>query len=438
MKNALKSLFYIIILKIRFYNWSKQRIKRHQEKRLNKLIALLKRKSIYYRDILKDNDNFEKLPVIDKKVFMDNFDNINTAGLKKDILLDFSIKQQRSNSIGLFNENYSIGLSSGTSGNVTLTVLSKSERELYPTLLLARSNIISYVKKPRVLFLLRRNNAAFMEVKKFGIYISYADYTVNVDKLIYEINDKKINVIAGPPSLLYMISKKIDEIVVKPKLLISYAEVLSEKVKNTLVDSFGSKLIEIYQGAEGFLAATCKEGSLHLNEDTTFFEFENIDKENENLKRVLVTDLYRTCAPFVRYSLHDVMELDDKKCKCGSNFQIIKKIHGREDDIFILKSNDGKERYLFPDYVRRSINQASEYILEFQAIQHINGSITIRLVTVNNQVSRDIENKIIENINFWVNKIKAITPEINYIYEGPIRNKNSNKLIRVMRENENN
>lgn len=434
MIKIITSLYYIFRLRRRFYGWSEEQIIKHQQKRLAKLAKYLQTNSKFYKKVIKSHDDFNKIPIIDKGVFMENFDYINTVGLKKEKLLKFSLSQQRENNIDLYENKYSVGLSSGTSGNVTLTVLSEDERKKYPLLLLARTNILSYVKKPKVLFLLRRNNAAFMEVNNFGVKIIYADYTVIADKLIELINNHGINVIAGPPSLLCLIGKKKNKLKMKIDLLVSYAEVLSDKVKENLTNDFKSKLIEIYQGAEGFLAATCPHGRLHLNEDTTYFEFENVDENNPAVKRVVVTDLYRTAVPFVRYSLHDVMELDSQKCSCGSNFRIIRKIHGREDDIFILKSHDGEKKYLFPDYVRRSINQASEKINEFQAIQKINGDITIRLVLDQGANKREIEDKIFDNMNFWVNKINAIKPRVNIVYEAPVKNKNSHKLIRVMRE----
>ena len=414
--------------------WSREKIKKHQQKRLLKLLKFLKSNSKYYSNKINSLFQIDQIPVINKQIYMDNYDQINTRGLRKKELIEFSLSQQRSNSTELFENEYSIGLSSGTSGNVTLAVLSEDERKRYPALLIARTGIRNYTKNTRVLFLLRRNNAAFMEVDKNGVSINYADYTASVSELIKLINEKNINVIAGPPSLLSMIGGNIKQINKKPQVIFSYAEVLSEKVKSNLEKAFECSVNEIYQGAEGFLATTCKKGKLHLNEDTTYFEFQNVDDKNEAVKRVIVTDLYRRTAPFVRYSLHDLIEIDNKECLCGSKFTIIKKIHGREDDIFSLFSIEGEEKFLFPDYVRRSINQASEDIIEFQAIQHKDKEIEIRLILKKDNNKKQIEEKILDNLLFWSNKIGGQLQNIYFVYEEPIRNKNSHKLIRVMKE----
>lgn len=432
--NLLINILIVFRLYWRRRFWSVEKIRKHQQRRLLILLKFLKINSKFYSDKIDSDFQIDKVPIIDKKIYMDNYDHINTEGLLKQELMDFSLSQQRSNSTELFKNQFSIGLSSGTSGNVTLAVLSSDERKRYPALLIARTNIRNYTKSPRVFFLLRRNNAAFMEVDRNGVSINYADYTVPVKDLIEQINSRRINVIAGPPSLLSMIGEEIEDINVKPKVVFSYAEVLSDKVKFNLEKTFACSVNQIYQGAEGFLAATCKFGSLHLNEDTTYFEFQNVDDENKSVKKVIVTDLYRITAPFVRYSLHDLLEIDDKKCSCGSSFRIIKKIHGREDDVFSLFSVEGNEKFLFPDYVRRSINQVSEDISEFQAIQHIDNSIEIRLVLKINDNKEKIEKKIVDNLEFWAHKINGQLSKITFVYAAPIRNKSSHKLIRVMKE----
>jgi len=78
---------------------------------------------------------------------------------------------------GLYDGRFSAGLSSGTSGNKGLTVLSREERELYSCLLWARNGVPRTVKTHRVLFAIRHNNPAYMEIRSFGVKLVYVDYT---------------------------------------------------------------------------------------------------------------------------------------------------------------------------------------------------------------------------------------------------------------------
>ena len=201
-----------------------------------------------------------------------------------------------------------------------------------------------------------------------------------------------------------------------------------------LEEAFGAPVVQIYQGAEGFIGSTCKRGNLHLNEDTVLVEADDIGGTADNIKKVVVTDLYRTTQPIIRYSLDDVLEFDPEPCGCGSCFRVIKHIHGRADDIFLLEGAGGETRYLFPDYVRRSINQASDAILEYQAIQHAMDNIEIRLVLKPGAGRAAIEKTVRENLLWRMEKVGGNPCEIYFNNALPERNARSHKLIRVVRK----
>ena len=196
---------------------------------------------------------------------------------------------------------------------------------------------------------------------------------------------------------------------------------------------FKTDVVQIYQGSEGFLASTCKNGRLHLHEDTIAFEFEDLDDDIGKSKNVIITDLYRETLPIIRYRLNDVLEISSDYCDCGSRFKYIEKIHGRIDDVFLLKGEDNQLKYLFPDYVRRSINQASDEIIEYQAIQHSEENIEIRFILEENAKRKDIENKVLENLEYWTREIGAKLGEVSFSDEKPMRNPDSKKLIRIIR-----
>lgn len=421
-------------LKRRFYEWDLTTLHKHQAERVNKILSYARVHSSYYNQVLSSPVDLCSVPKMDKAKMMIHFDAINTAGLIRDELVQFRIRQEREGKIGLFRDEYSVGLSSGTSGSRGLVVLSKLERQLYGCLLWARSGIPDEIKSYRVLFALRTNNPSFMEPKSFGVKLVYVDYTHPPEELVGLINEKKLNIIAGPPSLLTLIARQRKSIAHKIDTLISYAEVLDDETRAYLEQTFAAPVTQIYQGAEGFLGSTCTRGKLHLNEDTVLVEEEDIGDPTGKAKKVIVTDLYRTTLPMIRYSLEDVLELDPEQCECGSCFRVIQRIHGRVDDLFLLKGTSDEIRYLFPDYVVRSINQASDAILEFQAIQHSLDSIEIRLVMKPGADRAALENTIRENLEWRIKKAGGQLNEINFNDKPPERNPQSQKLIRVVRK----
>ena len=422
----------------RFYNWSRERLEQHQQKQLTKLLSYVKAHSSYYGElsIPQSQEEFAQIPSINKATFMENFDEIVSADIHRDDLIQFAIDRERTGSLELYQGEFSIGLSSGTSGNKTVTVLSSKEMQLYSALLWARNGIPSKVKHFRILFALRVNNPSFMEIKSFGVQMVYVDYTHPPDALIKLINDKNLNILAGPPSLLKMIADRKDKLNHKIETLVSYAEVLSDETKAHLEASFEAPVIQIYQGAEGFIGTTCRDGSLHLNEDVSLIELSDTDDPNGNIKRVIVTDLYRTALPFIRYELNDILEIDPQPCTCGSCFRVIKKIHGRMDDLFFVSGADGERVTLFPDYVRRSISQASGAIQEYQAIQRQNGSIEIRLVLDTDTDHSIIERDIRKNLDYWCQRIDGKSGDLTFEYRSPELHPISKKMIRVWRVND--
>lgn len=431
--NLLKRIWITRQLRRRFYSWDLATLRRHQTERVADILAFARQNSPYYADLISKLDKLEDVPIIDKAIMMDNFNQINTAGLKRDALVDFQIGQERDGSMELYDGGYSIGLSSGTSGNRGLTVLSRAERELYGCLIWARSGIPRMIAPIRLLFTLRTNNAAFMEPKSLGLKIVFADYTHSADEIVRLINEKRINVFAGPPSLLRMVAAHVGAIANPLKAIISYAEVLDIDAKAELEKAFGTSIIQIYQGSEGFIASTCRKGNLHINEDTILVQEEGINDPDDAVKNIILTDLYRHTQPIIRYRLGDLLEFDPTSCACGSVFRCVKVIHGRSDDIFHLTAKDGTTRYLFPDYVRRAINQASGAIIEYQAIQHAADQFEIRLITSPDADRYAIEAKVVENLRWRAAKIGGEIGKVSFNNMAPERNPKSRKLIRVVR-----
>ena len=425
----LKKLRYYLLLR-RSINWPRERLEEYQRRKLNELLEFLKTFSPFYADI--DPQRFDSVPEIDKATLMENFERIVTRPLRKEELVEFAIERERQGGLALFRDEYSVGLSSGTSGNKTLTVLSREELAGYGIALFLRKGVYGIPRK-RVLFALRTNNPAYMEGGKLGTRLYFVDYTASLDQLVGLIREKDINVIAAPPSLIELLLRRHEQLG-GIRWVVSYAEVLDDALKHRVRELLGVPVSQIYQGAEGFIAFTCREGNLHLNEDLLFFEFRPLDERRPKVCNVVVTDLHRRTEPIVRYRMNDIVELAESPCSCGTSFRTVERIHGRKDDVFVLSSEEGV-RYLFPDYVRRSINQTSDQIREYQAIQHDPSHIEIRLVLegVTGEEQERIRRGIISRIEEYVSRIGARMPEISFTDEGPERNPRSGKMIRVVR-----
>jgi putative adenylate-forming enzyme len=418
-----------------FYHWDADRLHQHQAQRVAHILQYASQHSPYYRRLRTAgwDGTLAALPIMRKSEFVERFDEINTAGLRKEELVAFSIQQEKENRLRLFHNQYSVGLSSGTSGNKLVTVLSRTERWQYACLLWARCGIPEHIRNYRVLFALRVNNPAFMETRALGATMLYVDYTLPPESLVRLVNEKRLNILAGPPSLLRMLAHSSAQVDHPIDALVSYAEVLDDATKTELEQVFDAPVVQIYQGAEGFIGSTCRKGRLHLNEDVLLVETMDMGDSLGKARQLVVTDLYRQTLPFIRYWLNDVLELGSPSCKCGSSFRVIERIHGRADDVFQLRAEDGSLRHLFPDYVTRSINQASDAVLEFQAIQHSPDHIEIRLSLRPGADRPGIEQTVRANLAWWAAKAGGQLGRVVFTDQLPERNPYSHKLIRVVR-----
>lgn len=429
--NILQRWWVVRRLQSNFYGMDRDQLADHQTRAFEALWSFVRTHSPYYQDLYPEPVQRSEIEPVNKSTMMAHFNQINTENLDRDSLVRFRIEKERLGEMEIYQGGYSIGLSSGTSGNRLLTVLSAKERNLYSCLLWARNGIPGSVKKIHVLFALRTNNPAFTEVGVFGVQMVYVDYTRPVEELVNLINQKNLNILAGPPSLLMMIARQRSQIDHPIDAIISYAEVLDESAKQGLASAFQAPVVQIYQGAEGFIGSTCKDGNLHINEDVLLVE--PIGNPDQGPVSILVTDLFRRTQPIIRYHLDDVLEIDSQPCSCGSAFRVIKRIHGRADDVFVLLNQAGEPCYLFPDYIRRAINQASGEILDYQAIQHTHHKIEIRLALADDSARPEVEAKILENLAWRSRKIDALLGEVEFSPVPPQRNERSNKMVRVKR-----
>lgn len=420
-------------LQWRAEHWSEDRLRSHQQRRLAKIFDHARTRSPYYHmRIPPAATDLLNIPRMTKSLMMEHFDEINTANLHRDALVAFRIEQERLGKTDLYPGGFAVGLSSGTSGNKVLTVLSARERTNYAALLLARSGIPRDLKDQRVLFALRTNNPAFTAVTALGVSLQYVDYLVPIPELVGLVNQHRLNVLAGPPSLLVLLAEEAHEIDAPVEAVIVYAEEADAATKQRLADAFGAPVSEIYQGAEGMLGFTCRAGNLHISEDTTFVELEPAGDTLGRAKRVVVTDLYRRTQPFIRYELNDLLEVSDQTCPCGSAFRLIDRIHGRADSVFILAGTDGSQVRLMPDYVRRSINQASPDILEYQAIQLAPDEIEIRLDVAEGADVSAVHRTITANLEYWATRAHARIGTVRFSGARPERDPVSHKLVRVV------
>lgn len=405
MKKIFKMLSSFIEAKWKRRFKTRKELEIYQKKEVEKHLKYLKEKSPYFR-----RNDFKADFMSDKKFVMENFDELNTLGIKKDEAMKIALESERTRNFDKKYKKFSVGLSSGTSGHRGIFVTTDEEQAIWAGTILAKMLPERKLTGHRIAFFLRADNGLYKSVNSSIIRLKYFDTFENVDKHIDRLNKFNPNILIAPASMLILLGdrKKQSVLNISPEKIISVAEILEKKDEEYISECFGNKIIhQIYQATEGFLGCTCPYGSLHLNEDIIKFEKEYIDD-----KRFypIITDFKRTSQPFIRYRLNDILIENNEPCKCGSVFQRIERIEGRSDDIFKFIDRDKKTVTVFPDFIRRCILFVEE-IREYQVFQTEYDCLEIAVPDINEKQKKEIckeFGKLFNSVNVENVKIKFI------------------------------
>lgn len=329
----------------------------------NKLKKDVLSKSNFYKNFYK----FEDFPVINKKIMMDNFNDINTKGLKKEECFEVALKAEKDRNFKPRCNKVTIGLSSGTSGNRGLFIADEHEEALWAGNILSKVLDKGLFSEYNIAFFLRANSNLYESINTKNIKLNYYDIKLEFNNLIKNLNLQKPEIIIAPSQVIVKIAEayKSGRLLINPKKVYYVAEVMSDVDKEYVEKILRLKLDTIYQATEGFLGITCKNKKLHLNEEDLIIEKEWIDN-----KRFypIITDLNRRSQPIIRYRLDDILVFDEKGCDCGWKGLVIKKVEGRKDDILIFINNK-KEEFIFPDVMRQDFIKECSTVNEYKIEQ---------------------------------------------------------------------
>ncbi|MFN8256229.1 MAG: F390 synthetase-related protein [Bacteroidales bacterium] len=428
MKFKLYIFYYLIVFFFRRNaRYSRKKIMRSQKKGFDRLLVHL-RKSEYYKKFLNGNTELSDFPVTGKKEFMLNFDRINTRGITLDEVMEMATKAEKTRD---FSENFkgiTVGLSSGTSGSKGLFLVSERERAQWVAIILNR--VIGFsLRKRKIAFFLRSNSNLYGSVNSALLKFRFFDLISPLENQINDLNNFNPDILVGQPSLLMALATKIKlgRLNIHPKKIISVAEVLTPEDEGFIEAAFSKNIHQVYQCTEGFLACTCKYGTLHFNEDLLIVEKKYIDAEKTRFHPI-ITDLYRITQPVIRYELDDII-IEKPDCKCGIQTLAAEKIEGRSDDILLFKDRENRPIRIFPDFFRRAILFSDPEITDYMVIQSKPGNLKVYI----NSSKEKTRSRVKHELGALFSYYNINEPEIDFINEKPFYH--GEKLRRIKNEN---
>jgi len=390
MRQLIKLFFFIkgLYNAKRSKRLSASAISNRQQKLYIKLVNNVLVKSKYYSNYC--NASFEDIPIIDKQTHMREFNKINTAEIDCSEALDLAIRSESSRAFSSKYQNYSVGLSSGTSGSRGLFVLSEQEQAEWAGYIWGKMMPLN-LKRQRIAFFLRANNNLYQSIDSLMVSFNYFDLLQSIEDHIQRLNELNPTILIAPAQVLSLLARaKNITLFIQPTKVISIAEVLEKGESEKISRSFGCTVDEIYQCTEGFLGVTCVQGNLHLNEDQLIIEKEWIDIKTRRFNPI-ITDLKRSTQPIVRYRLDDILIEAEQACDCGLNTTTIKKIEGRCDDVLMLRGEHSSLIRVFPDFIRNKIISAAPMLHEYQVVQKSENRIDVYIDPFDEEVINNIK-----------------------------------------------
>ena len=243
------------------------------------------------------------------------------------------------------HQGYSFGLSTGTTGRPGVFITHERERNAWLGAVLGKFLPLKMLLGGAdVALILKHNNQLYTDVTKArGLRLHYFDATFPIGDWAERLCTLAPQVLAGPPSLLERVSRTeaFARRPFRPGLLLTGAEPLFKQDRALLQGAYGILPRVIYQAKEGFLAAECRHGGIHLNEDLIHFDMIPLGRDRFV---PVITDSTRTSQTYKRFRLDDVLIRSRDTCACGNKATRIAAVEGRAQDVMLF----GAGERLFP------------------------------------------------------------------------------------------
>jgi putative adenylate-forming enzyme len=432
---GLTTLCRVLCYRRRFRRWGPGAIRGWQDRRAAALARWAAARLPYYRDLWRGHDlnDVWALPTTSKRGLMANIAGATVLGATWDELIRFREEIDASRDYSrLFRGEYNVELSSGTSGAKGIHVYSRQERSVYGAMMAARNGVPAGLFPVRVVLILRVDSPALRAINTHRISLAHLSLSTPIPEMVRALNEASPNVLAGQPWVLRELAReqRAGRLRLRLGALVPIAEVLEPDVRDEIAETFGAPIRELYQASEGVIASSCAEGRLHVNED---FVAVQLYAGAGPAQRMVVTNLYRRAQPIIRYELNDLIELDPSPCPCGSHFRVIRRIHGRADDLLYARDRAGRPRPIFPDYFLRYIIRATETVEEYQVIQIDPSRLRIRLQVRPGADAEGAATAVRANLARMYAEHDCDPPAIECVFGPPELHPESRKLRRVIR-----
>jgi len=371
--------------------WSSEQIQAHQEKRLRRLLKFVLKKSPFYAKHLQGVDPekspLSEIPTLTKDQMLTHYDEIITDKRLNFKELNAHLDQMTHDVY--YQNHHKVFRSGASSGNPA--IMAYNSREFSYVLAQVLQSAKGLVKMP-ITRRIRAANIYSRTPTHDSVRISQSfqiglhrvkDFAVDtpIAQLVQELNQFRPDVLNGYPSVITELShqKLQGNLRTNPQAIFLGSEPLTPTMREDIHQAFGMEPFDHYGTTEAIIMASeCPlHHGYHLSDDMHIIEV--VDRKNQPVPpgeegfKVLVTNLYAFSQPIIRYEVSDILVLDpdSRRCPCGNPFRRLKRIIGRQEDLFQFQ-NTRKETVSLGHEELRNAMAKCDNLRQFQIIQQNN------------------------------------------------------------------
>lgn len=429
MTNYLRAYYYLYGLNRRPY-WQRERLLEYQNMRLRKIVRYAYENSEFYRNLfnktginpsdVKSSSDLKKLPIVRKQDIAKNPDEV--------VSREFSIAKLKTMR------------TSGSTGHPLHVYMSQAEDE-YRKAKHLRANIACGLK-PRDRWITITSPLHFGETTKLQRLLRFYSVTPvsvfqDISSQISRISELNPDVIDGYSNSILLLAKEIQKNGIeniKPRFLISGAELIAPESRKFVEEIFGAPMYDQYGSVEfERIAWQCREkNEYHLDIDSIVVEFvdENGDEVSPGEEgEIVCTSLFNFAMPFIRYALNDVcVPSTNDRCDCGRTLPLMRLIDGRKTSL--VSFPDGRVLAPFALMLAMWTFKLYDQIDVFRIVQKKLDLLVIRLKL--KDASHDepvIERELPNHFRKELNLPAEVSLEVEFVKEFPMDKSGKFRII---------
>lgn len=365
----------------------------------------------YYRENYNENDvktmdslsDIERFPFIDKEIVKSNEDQFISDKFKKSEL----IQKKTSGSTGM---PLAIYMNKDTTLKEWAFVVHIWERIGFTS------------KSSRILMREiedKNKGICYFDGLKNELRIDISNMTPeNMEIYCKAIERYKPDYIHGYPSATLQLCKFIEKRGIKHQFkgVLPSSEGMSKEEVNYIKRVLNCPCLSFYGHTERLVMAGQCECSECYHVEPLYGYCELIDKNGEVIREegktgeIVATGFCNTGMPLIRYKTGDLAEWSLKKCSCGRNYKLLKKLEGRTTEYLVDRNNNKISLTAF----RYSFYE--QHVNSFQFYQDEPGKVFVRIIPEEDFTELDkknilqtLEEDCNSQIEFSIEKVKFIS-----------------------------